>query len=217
MRLNDAKNLIEDLEGLKFGTFLTGEQLLDIKKNKGKSGQILETTIGLKLSNTNTDFEDGELKTNKCDSAGNPLETMFITQISGIIDALLSEENFYESKIYNKIKNLLYVPIDKESPEPSEWSYLKPIHVNLNDDKFNHIKKQLEKDYYSICKQLNKHIKTSQDKFIHTSNGKYLQIRSKDSKPYNPIYSNIYGEKVSNKNHAFYFKKEFMKDIKKIK
>ena len=217
MILNDAKVCIDALEGKKFGTFLTDEQMEDIKKNKGKSGQILETTIGLKLSNTSRDFEDGELKTNKCDSKGIPLETMFITQISQIIDELLAEENFYDSKLYHKIENLLYVPIDKESKNPSEWAYLKCTQVHLNEEKFKEIREQLEEDYYSICKQLNEHIKTAPDKFIHTSNGKYIQIRSKDSKPYHPIYSEMYGKKVSNKNHAFYFKKDFMKAIVKIK
>ncbi|MGL5715786.1 MAG: hypothetical protein ACRCX2_22380, partial [Paraclostridium sp.] len=89
--------------------------------------------------------------------------------------------------------------------------------VNLNETKFKEIREQLEEDYYSICKQLNEHIKTAPDKFIHTSNGKYIQIRSKDSKPYHAIYSETYGKEVSNKNHAFYFKKDFMKDIVKIK
>ncbi|MGL5717023.1 MAG: MutH/Sau3AI family endonuclease, partial [Paraclostridium sp.] len=136
MILNDAKVRIDALAGEKFGTFLTDEQMSDIKRNKGKSGQLLEITLGLNLSNTNLDFEDGELKTNKCDSSGKPLETMFITQIAKIIDELLSEKNFYESKLYNKIENLLYVPIDKESDEPSEWSYLNCTHVNLNETKF---------------------------------------------------------------------------------
>lgn len=78
---------------------------------------------------------------------------------------------------------------------------------------FINIKKQLEEDYYSICKQLKFHIENSIDGYIHTSSGKYIQIRSKDSVPYRPIYSNIYSKNISNKNHAFYFKKEFMKAI----
>ena len=216
MLLNDAKKLIDSLTGKKFGTFLTQEQMEDIKRNKGKSGQLLEITLGLNLSNASLDFEDGELKTNKCNSCGKPLETMFITQISQMIDELLSESDFYQSKLYKKIENLLYVPIDKESSNPSEWRYLDCTHVNLNEQKFYDIKKQLEEDYYSICKQLNEHIQTSTDNFIHTSNGKYIQIRSKDSKPYHPIYSNLYNKEVSNKNHAFYFKKAFMEDIVKI-
>ena len=216
MKLNDAKLIIDSLAGKKLGQVLKEEQMIDIIKNKGKTGQLLEITLGLNLSNTNLDFEDGELKTNKCDTTGKPLETMFITQISTMIDDLLTNKDFYESKLYNKINNLLYVPISKVG-EPSEWMFLPCVHVNLNDKKFNQLKLKLESDYYSICNQLNEHIKTKSDGFIHTSNGEFIQIRSKDSKPYRPIYSNIYNKYVSNKNHAFYFKKEFMKYIVNIK
>lgn len=216
MKLEEAKRKIDALAGKKFGQVLTEEQMVDIIKNKGKSGQLLEITVGLKLSNTDLDFEDGELKTNKCDKTGKALETMFITQISKIIDELLSGKEFYESKLYKKISNLLYVPISKVG-EPEEWMFLPCVHVNLQDEKFYDLKVQLEKDYYSICKQLNEHIKTKGDGFIHTSNGEYIQIRSKDSKPYSPIYSDIYKRNISNKNHAFYFKKEFMKYIMNIK
>lgn len=216
MKLNEAKKLIDALAGKKFGQVLKLEQMTDIIKNKGKSGQLLEITLGLNLSNTNLDFEDGELKTNKCDTTGKPLETMFITQISTMIDELLTGKDFYESKLYKKINNLLYVPISKIGA-PSEWMFLPCVHVNLDDRRFHDLKLQLEKDYYSICNQLNEHIKTSNDGFIHTSNGEYIQIRSKDSKPYHPIYSDVYSKEVSNKNHAFYFKKEFMKYIVNIK
>jgi len=212
MKLIEAKKLIDDLAGRKFGHVLSENQMKDIIKNKGKSGQLLEMTIGLNLSNSNLDFEDGELKTNKCDNTGKPLETMFITQISTMIDELLKSNDFYQSKIYKKISNLLYVPISKVG-NPCDWMFLPCVHVNLNDAKFYDLRLQLEKDYYSICDQLNEHIKTSSDCFIHTSSGDYIQIRSKDSKPYHPIYSNIYNKEISNKNHAFYFKKEFMKYI----
>ena len=71
-------------------------------------------------------------------------------------------------------------------------------------------------DYYSICSQLKHHIETSADGFIHTSNGTHIQVRSKDSKPYHPIFSSVYGRAVSNKNHAFYFQKQFVYDIQKM-
>lgn len=215
MRLDDAKKLIDKLAGKKFGQVLSPIQLEDIIKNKGKSGQLLEILLGLNLSTTNLDFEDGELKTNKCDTTGKPLETMFITQISTIIDDLLTSADFYESNLYKKINNLLYVPISKVGP-PSDWMFLPCVHVNLEEEKFHNLKLQLEADYYSICTQLNEHIKNSNDNFIHTSNGKLIQIRSKDSKPYHPIYSDVYKKEVSNKNHAFYFKKDFMKYIVEI-
>jgi len=212
LKLKDAVIYLEELKGKKFKDIFSEEQLRDIIRNKGKSGQIIELAIGLKNTNVTLDFEDGELKTNKCDNTSKPLETMFITQVSSMIDELLNEKPFKESKVFKKISNLLYVPISKVG-DPEEWFIIDAININLSEDKHLDLKAQLEEDYYSICKQLKEHIATSPDGFIHTSNGKYIQIRSKDSKPYFPIYSHVYEKYVSNKNHAFYFKKEFMKYV----
>ncbi|EOD01841.1 MutH/Sau3AI family endonuclease [Caldisalinibacter kiritimatiensis] len=212
MLLKEAKDKLEPLIYKRFGDIFDEEQLEGIIKNKGKSGQILELALGLRNKPNTLDFEDGELKTNKCDKAGNPKETMFITQINSIIDDLIQEKNFYKTHVYQKINNLLYVPISKDG-SPEHWMFLPFVHVNLDRPKYKELKEQLESDYYSICKQLKNYIETSEDGFIHTSNGNYIQIRSKDSKPYHPIYSDVYGRYVSNKNHAFYFRKQFMRYI----
>ena len=92
MKLLDALARIERLAYIPFKDYLSPEQVQDAMMiiNKGKTGQLLELTIGLNLSNTTLDFEDGELKTNKCDRTGKPLETMFITQTASIIDDLLA-------------------------------------------------------------------------------------------------------------------------------
>ena len=214
MRLTDAYEKIYSKANRSFEELFTQSQLEGIIKNKGKSGQILELAIGLQNTSSTLDFEDGELKTNKVDVSCKPLETMFITQISQNIDDILDGQDFYESKLYKKINNLLYVPICKDG-SPEEWFIHTPIHVDLNSDVYKHILKKLESDYYSISNKLNKHI-NSGDGLIHTSNGEYIQIRSKDSKPYHPIHSNKYDKYISNKNHAFYFKKEFMKEVQNI-
>ncbi len=82
MKLKDAKEKIDKLANIPFSDYLSEEQVGDAMMiiNKGKTGQLLELTIGLDLSNTPLDFEDGELKTNKCNRMGKPKETMFITQ-----------------------------------------------------------------------------------------------------------------------------------------
>lgn len=144
MLLNEAFFAIKDLVGIQFKDIFSESQLEDIIKNKGKSGQILELAIGLKNTNVTLDFEDGELKTNKCNAKGKPLETMFITQISGIIDELLDEKNFEETKLYKKINNLLYVPISKEG-NPKEWFIIDAIHIDLKWDKYSFVAKQLER------------------------------------------------------------------------
>lgn len=207
MKLKEALPFIEKVLGKKFDLVFDPKLIQDLRTNKGNVGQLLEQLIGLGNSSRRLDFEDGELKTNKSHIDGKPRETMFITQISTIIDELLVKKPFKDTQLYKKIKNLLYVPVCKDGAEGS-WLFLPYCHVNLDQD--NDLFQQLQNDYYSIVDQLNTHIKTSKDGFIHTSNGKFIQIRSKDSKPYSPIYSNRYRKYVSNKNHAFYFKKEFM-------
>ncbi|MFW6008463.1 MAG: MutH/Sau3AI family endonuclease [archaeon] len=217
MKLKSAIKKLEPLVNKKFKNIFSEYQMKNIIVNKGRSGQLLELALGLNNSSKKLDFEDGELKTNKCNSQGKPLETMYITQISRIIDDLIKEKNFYNSRLYQKINNLLYVPISKDG-NPEDWFFLPFTHINLENDEFInleteefiYLKNQLEKDYYNICKMLKNHIENSEDGFIHTSNGEFIQIRSKDSKPYHPIYSDIYNREVSNKNHAFYFRRQFM-------
>ncbi len=214
MKLLEAKKAIDKLAYIPFKDYLQPAVFEDtmLKLNKGRTGQLLELTIGLQLSNTTLDFEDGELKTNKCDSTGKPLETMFITQISSIIDEILAGKDFYQSKLYKKLKHLLYVPISKDGPQ-SEWMYLSPIEVDLSVPKYETLAKQLELDYYSISEQFNQMLQVSPSSTLHTANGSFIQVRTKDSKPYRPIYSDIYNRNISDKNRAFYLKKEFMKYI----
>lgn len=215
MKLIDAYEKINKFANIPFEKFLSPSQLEDkmLKYNKGKTGQLLEKTIGLNLSNTTLDFEDGELKTNKCDKTGKPLETIFITQISSFIDELLSKQDFQSTKLYKKIKNILYVPISKDGPT-SKWMYLTPIHIDLSLPKYEKLSKILEKDYNDICNELVCQLLTSDS--LHTANGRFIQIRTKDSKPYNPIYSKLYKKEISDKNRAFYFKKDFIKYIKSL-
>ncbi|OSI08469.1 hypothetical protein BWD08_03785 [Neisseria animaloris] len=188
----------------------------DMKINKGGVGQFLEKLIGLKNTSSLTDFTDGELKTNKSDISGKPLETMFISQISSSFDELINDElTFKNSWIYQKIRNMLYVPICKVSDNPDNWFIHSAYHICLDHNPM--VYQQLEKDFLVIRKLLNQDIRELSDGFIHTSNGEFIQIRSKDSKrsdgTYNPIFSTTHNRYVSNKNHAFYFKKEFMRAI----
>lgn len=214
MKLKEAHAKIRPLCGIPFSELFSEDDLKNIIVNKGKTGQLLELALGKKLDSKNIDFEDGELKSNKCDRSGKPKETVFITQISMVIDELLSEKPFEETHLYEKINNMLYVAVCKDG-DPREWKFIDAIHIDLTKPAFAPLMNIWHDDYYSICRQLKNHIETSQDGFIHTSNGKHIQVRSKDSKPYHPIYSDMYGRYISNKNHAFYFQKQFVYDIRK--
>ena len=215
MKLKEAQAKILTICNIPFSELFDERDFPMIIRNKGKTGQLLEMALGKKLDNCNLDFEDGELKSNKCDAHGRPLETVFITQIASVIDELLEERPFEETHLYEKISNILYVPVCKEG-DPHDWMFLDAIHIDLSDPRFSSLLRIWEDDYYSICRQLNEHINTSSDGYIHTSNGIHIQIRSKDAQPYHAIYSRKHGRYVSNKNHAFYFQKQFVYDIRKM-
>lgn len=219
MYLDEACVRFNRIAGIKFGELFSPDDMNMIIVNKEKTGQLLELALGLHLSSSNLDFDDGELKTNKCDSRGNPKETVFITQISSIIDELIEERKFEETHLFEKISNILYVPVCKDG-RPEDWMFLPSIHIDLSLRKFATLKDIWCADYYSICQQLRNHIENSPDGFIHTSNGIHIQVRSKDARDrngnYHPIYSNVYDRYVSNKNHAFYFQKKFVYDIRKM-
>ena len=165
MRLEDANKLFNEIAGIRFGKLFMPSQLQDIIINKGRTGQLLEMALGLQLSSTNLDFDDGELKTNKCDSVGNPLETVFVTQISSIIDELLGETPFEHTRLFQKISNILYVPVCKEGT-PETWMFLRSIHVNTLERPFSSLLPVWKNDYNSICKQLHNHIDVNFQFFI---------------------------------------------------
>lgn len=112
---------------------------------------------------------------------------------------------------------MLYLPVCKESKDPENWYFLPAYHIAIqeNDELFA----LLQQDFATIKTKILTDLNNLNDGFIHTSNGKYIQIRSKDAKrangQYNPIYSAHLDRFVSNKNHAFYFKRDFMIDVQK--
>ena len=214
MKLSEAIPKITSALNVRFKDLYKSNQLVDIKINKGNTGKLLEKLIGLPPGNSLRDFEDGELKTNKCDAFGNPIETVFISQISKRFDDLVDPSvSFEESWIYHKIKRLLYVPVDKSSPNPENWKFLDCIFLEISEGSPIYI--QLEEDFEAIKSKIKDDI-TKGDGFIHTSSGKYIEVRTKDSLPYSPIYSNKYSDYISDKNYAFYFKKAFVKVINPV-
>jgi DNA mismatch repair protein MutH len=212
MTLDEAMPILRSACRTPFGVLFAGHPD-DLRTNKGNVGQLLLRFIGLGLDSNLTDFCDGELKTNKAKSDGTPEETMYITQISQTIDTLVGAQPtpFEHSNLYLKTRNLVYLPVVKASTNPSDWYFTNCHHIQILPG--TQIYNKMREDYEAICAGLTHHILTSNDGFIHTTNGPhYLQVRSKDSRPYHPIYSTHFGRYISNKNHALYFKKSFMHD-----
>ena len=218
MLLKQALHKLKKLKGVTIEEILSkfNSNINEFKINKGGIGQMLLLYLGLPLDSKLTDFEDGELKTNKTDKKGESKESIFIMQISKIIDELICEtpKDFYSSNLFKKIKNVVIVGVCKDNADPNKWFFT--YCYNFSHIKNKKLYKQFEFDYKSICTQLKAYISNSKDEFIHTSNGDHIQIRSKDSKPYHPIYSKLMKKNISNKNHAFYFLAKFTKHLKEL-
>lgn len=203
MRTEEAIPILKAACGVPFKALFKGHPA-DLTTNKGHAGQLLERYIGLRLGNHLIDFEDGELKTNKTAPNGDPMETIAVTQISGIIDDLLDDPYcaFELSPVCKKLDNLLVVPVVKNG-DCADWYLLDVYHIDLSCN--SGLKMQFAADYGIICSDIRQKVSTGLN--ISTTNGKYLQIRSKDSKPYRPVFSRLFGRNVSNKNYAFYIQK----------
>src|SRR5690554_724910 len=190
MKLEEAIEYLKPFINRPFGEFLSEKQLQNIRTDKGLTGKLLELQIGLNNTTKNLDFEDGELKTNKVDRDGTPLETMFIKQLSNIVDEVIRAKEFYETELYHKVKNILYVPVYKGNRKiklhRTQWQLLPYIHVNMDNPAYSKIISQLEKDYYSISEQIIYLLNQGSNSTIHTCNGHFIQIRTKDCKPYTP-------------------------------
>ena len=209
MRTADALPLLKNVVGKPFGE-LFKDLPDDVRTNKGKIGQALLMKIGVGLDSNLMDFDDGELKTNKADANGNPMETMFITQILRNVDSYLGPNPlpFSQTDLYKKINNLVFLPVCKTPINKDDWFFVDCHNIDLS--KHGTLKEQLRRDYIAITNKMRNDVENGDGK-IHTSSGRFLQIRTKDSKPYNAIFSRHYNKYVSNKNYAFYFKKDFMR------
>ena len=185
---------------------LEGLKLSEINLvNKGNDGQKIMSAIGLKNDSSPLDFEDGDLKTNKF-IEGRPSETLWISQMQNNLIEFEKGLDFYDSWIYKKIRQFIYLPIDKTRHHIIGKPQI------ISEERFPHLYKKLAIDFNYISKEIKNCIDLKRT--LHTINGpsNYLQIRTKASKNKYGMYTpmTINGHKLKDKYMAFYFKKEFL-------
>ncbi len=215
MTVQEGLTIIKQIPNQPFKTIFNNQDLSDIIKNKGKTGQLMETIIlKLGLSSKHLDFVDGELKTNKSKANGIPDETVAVCQISSLFDNMLDDNfNFDNNYIIDKIKNMIYVRVDKSSKNPEEWKFFPPQHVTITDNKYSNWYKKVKNDLIEICTIMKQTCDSGN--MLHSTKGPghYIQIRTKDSNPYHPIFSKKYNRFISDKNFAIYITIEGLKEL----
>jgi len=221
LTVSEVLPALESIAGKRFGDFMPPSRLAALRGggniNKGMVGQVLEQVLGVGNSTRTLDLADGELKTHKSTPAGVPQETVAVTMVSTIIDEMYDHRLFRETRVYKKLNRTIFVPAYRDrSAKPEDWMFLRPVFVELDTELWWGVREALHKDYDSICRHT-KACFTSGDRMLHgtPAPGHILQIRTKDSEPYSPIYSERVGRYVSNKNYAFYLTKGFIDLIHK--
>ena len=224
--LDEALEIINTIVDKPFKELFPDQTVFnDIILNKGKSGQLLEQILlKLKLTSDLLDFTDGELKSVEWRIKDfSPDQTMAITMVNTHIDDFLSDISFEESYLYQKIRNFILLPTIKKSKSgtankllPENWYFSHPYHVCADMPQYKEFYDQLKKDYYTIRSKI---IKTLDNGgYLETTNGKYLQIRTKGSGKNTICFSSIYNRNINKSGAAycFYLQLDGIKAIKNI-
>ena len=204
-------------EGTKRARALIGTTFRIDAKNKGAVGQDVERAVGLALSPKTLDFADGEMKAFRVNKNGRLSGTIALSQIgSSQIDTLLNSPDLWETRFGKKASKILLVLYQKVSRD--EVQIRNVLLFDSSDPRFADIRNSMEQDFSDIAWMVGNDITVSTDGKMHTASGKYMQIRTKDSKDkktgsYHPIYSKLFGRYVSDKNFAFYLRRSFLDDI----
>ena len=193
-----------------FGSFASPDTMTLMRRNKGRAGQLLEVAIGSSQGSRLLDFVDGDLKTYKCDPLGRPRETMAIHQVGGEVDDLVRRTQFKDTALHVKTKRLIVAGVCKDSSDPAAWyvACASLVDGRPGTDWYE----QFSRSYGEILEHFHVHISRG-DMMFHTSQGEYIQLRTKDSAPYRPLVSTVLRRTMCDKNVAFYFKKRFMEEL----
>lgn len=227
MKLSQAYPICKQSVNIPFKSLFPSSSFTkeEIIKNKGKSGQLMEKLCGLKLSNTIQDFEDGDLKTSELK------ESTQITMITNWIDNIIHENPlpFDQTPLAKKIEHMIFMPLTKPTDNPLDWFFSDCIYISIT--KGTTLYNEIKMDYEKICELAHQQVykkmiskysdyKTSAgagklgDGLLHTTSGKYIQIRTKDAgkSKSKPIFSDTLKRDVTPKSKmAFYFLRTFKK------
>ena len=223
MKLYETYPICKQSVNIPFEKLFSNLNKDEIIKNKGKAGQLMENLCGLKLSNATRDFEDGELKTSELK------ESTAITMITSWIDEIIHENPiaFEKSRLLKKIEHIIFMPLEKPSSNPIPQNGILRTVLNIPITKGTKLYEQIENDYNNICKLSHEQVykkkisnipnfkttsKSFGDGFLHTTSGKFIQIRTKDAggSKSKPIFSKKLKRNVTKVSRmAFYFLASF--------
>lgn len=160
-----------------------------------------------------TDFSDGELKTNKTYVDGRPKESIAVCMIKTLVSQGLFADPmppYSESYLCRKLSNTLVAQVVKDGPE-EDWYILALYHFRSHPG--TSLFSAFAEDYNFIVSEARSALQGGASNLLHTTNGRFLQIRTKDAKPYSAIFCPHNERIISLKNFAFYLQASFMRAV----
>jgi DNA mismatch repair protein MutH len=163
------KALISELNQKSHGNIIAPDNL---QRKKGWQGQFIETYLGADSGNlSQPDFQhlDIELKTLPIDNLGRVQESTYVCVVN-LKDNRL--ESWQESIVYNKLKQVLWVPIAKQPNKDTELSVIAtPFLWQANEIELN----RLKADWEYVMEKVN----LGEVDQLTARDGEILQVRPK--------------------------------------
>ena len=171
-------------------------------KNKGDRGQLFETALDIPNGSDLIDLIDGELK------SFTEGQTIKVTALGHCLDEIVSSVEFYDSKVYQKLKQTIYVGFDRDG------KFLKSKTINEQNTPDHY--QELAEDFGYIAAHVKKAIANKETLHTITGPNGLLQIRTNASKnkntgKYTPLCYN--GVELRDKYMAFYLLADFGKQV----
>ena len=177
--------------------------------DKGENGRWLQQLLDVSHGPGARDLSDGELKTvkTKVIRGSEGWERVHETIAIGLVPKRLEDVRSQEviDRVLGKLSNTVILE-RLEFPDGSQrWGAL----YRFDGRQHYALMHTFAKDFNRLCD----HLTESAEAYgsIHTAHATYLEVRTKDSKPYTPTYYK--GEEVSDKRRAFYLSTSALKSI----
>lgn len=207
---NEAELLkrCELIEGLSFAQLASLIQFIipsQPLKRKGWAGQAIEVALGTTAGNKSLpDFDQLgiELKTLPLNHRGFPAESTFVTTIPLLT---IHQQTWASSQCYQKLKRVLWVPIEDDSTIPFEERRIGKV-ILWSPSKIE--EGILANDWLELSTMIG----TGFLEEITASYGEYLQVRPKAANARSLCYGfNSEGNKILTLPRGFYLRSSFTK------
>ena len=216
-----ALTALEEASGVRLGDILTTAELEALPESSDPNRAVVDRVL-LELTGHGFDEThelDKVLKTYKAHDDGSAQQTSSFATIGPFIDGLAGGIGFELTPLYRQLVDVVLLPVFHDGPA-ADWCVFSPTAFAVTDPVLRPEAARLDAEYRLICERLARDYERLEKdpaaviKTGTTSVGRYLQIRTKDAKPYHPMQSPRLGIPVSDKTYGFYLTTGFLDHLR---